>query len=401
MSYQFLLNYNSMPHKEFWGVVKTTGDAAKATFQAAWAAIGDGKVLSEKEAQRALNSLFIYSHKRIAEKGLDKFFPTQQMYPNRLIPVNDTWWVDHYTAGINMWSTVNWFSSRRNANNKYNGASTHFVQDYHGDPMYLIALHNGAWHEPRRNNDSIAIEMVNAGKLFRNDKGEWHYWANALPQNLIDELPPVAVTPPYKGASYLQPFTLDQVMNNIKIKRLVKMALRDKLSPFRMSQHSDWREGKSDMGPMWPFADCNGSVFAEGVYPVSQLSFVQDFENSPLSKPDTIQQHYTVIEENNDSPEYGVSAPTSDDDEPDHHKHVLSVVEARPNLDKLGFTSNSAVYDAKFKQAVEMFQAAWNHKKMDLHPEEVLVVDGILGPRTTIALLAASKQFDIDNINWR
>lgn len=401
MSYQFLLNYNQMPHKEFWNHVKATNASAKEAFQLSWAAVNSGKVLSEKEAQRALNSLFIYSHQRILEKGLDKFFPTQQMYANTLISVSDMWWVDHYTAGINMWSTLNWFSSRKNQNGKFNGASTHFVQDYHGDPMYLIALHNGAWHEPRRNRDSISIEMVNAGRLFRNNTGEWRYWANALPQNLIDELPPVSITPPYKGASYLQPFTLDQVVNNIKIKRLVKMALGEKMSPFRMSQHSDWREGKSDMGPMWPFADCNGGVFSEGVFPIDQLSFVQDFENSPLSKPENIQQHYSIQEENVDSPEYGVKAPTSDDDEPDHQKHVLSVVEARPILDKLGFTSTSQVYDAPFKQAVVMFQAAWNHKKMDLNPEEVLVVDGILGPKTTTALLTASKQFDIDNINWR
>jgi N-acetyl-anhydromuramyl-L-alanine amidase AmpD len=401
MSYAYLLNFNQMPHKEFWNLVKTTNAAAKLSFQSAWADVGSGKVLSEKEAQKALNNLFIYSHQRILEKGLDKIFPTQQMYVNALSSVDDMWWVDHYTAGINMWSTLNWFSSRKKPDGKFNGASTHFVQDYHGDPMYLISLHNGAWHEPRKNKDSIAIEMVNAGKMFRNEQGEWRYWANAVPQNLIDELPPVAVTPPYKGASYLQPFTLDQVVNNIKLKRLVKMAIGERLSAIRMSQHSDWRDGKSDMGPMWPFADCNGGVFTAGSYPVDQLSFIQDFENSPLSKPDTIQQHYAILEENKDSPEYGVNVPTNDDDEPDYHKHVLSVVEARPKLDELGFTSKSKVYDAPFRQSVEMFQAAWNHRKMDLYPEEVLVVDGILGPKTTIALLAASKQFGIDNINWR
>jgi len=401
MSYQFLVNYNQLPPKEFWTLVKANGKAAKEMFLADWAAIGDGKVLSEKQAQKALNNLFLYSHQRIMEKGLDKFFPTQQMYLGALGPVEDLWWVDHFTAGINAWSTVNWFSSRRNANNKYNGASTHFVQDYHGDPLYLIALHNGAWHEPRKNKDSIAIEMVNAGKMFRDAKNEWRYWANAVPQNLIDELPPVALTPHYKGAEYMQPFTLDQVVNNIKIKRLVKMALSSRMSPLRMSQHSDWRDGKSDMGPLWPFADCNGGVFSEGTFPVAQLSFVQDFENSPISKPETILAHHGIIEENSESPEYGVNTPTNNDDELDSHKHVLSVVEAKPHLDKLGFTSTSKAYDASFKQAVSMFQASWNHKKMDLHPEEVLVVDGILGPKTTTALLTAIKQFDIDNINWR
>ena len=401
MTFKYLQNYNHLPSKDFWNLVKTMGKSAKDAFQNSWADIGEGKVLSSKDAERTLNNLFIYSHQRILEKSLDRFFPTQQNYNGALLSVSDMWWVDHYTAGINMWSTLNWFSSRKNSNGKFNGASTHFVQDYHGDPMYLIALHNGAWHEPRKNKDSISIEMVNAGKLFRNDKGEWRYWANAIPQNLLDELPPVSMSPPYKGAEYLQPFTLDQVVNNIKIKRLVKMALGDKMSPVRMSQHSDWRSGKSDMGPMWPMADCNGSVFAEGVFPVSQLSFVQDFENSPLTKPEVIQHHHIIAEENKESPEYGVNIPTSDEDEPDSHVHVLGVGAARPILDNLGFTSKSSVYDARFRQAIEMFQAAWNHKKMDLYPEEMLVVDGILGPKTTTALLAASKQFDIDNINWR
>jgi N-acetyl-anhydromuramyl-L-alanine amidase AmpD len=402
MSYLFLQNYNAMPQKEFWALVKATGAPAKERFQLAWVQVAKGAVLSDKAAQKALNDLFVYSHQRILEKGLDKFYPTQQCYQLALSNVQDLWWVDHYTAGINAWSTVNWFSSRKNANGKFNGASTHFVQDYHGDPLYLVSLVNGAWHEPRKNKDSISIETVNAGKLHRNDKGNWAYWAGEVPLNLQNELPPTAVTPPYKGAEYLQPFTLDQIRNNILIKRLVKMALGERISPLRMSQHSDWREGKSDMGPLWPFAECNAGAFNEGMYPVEQLLVLQNYENSPISKPDKIDTHHTIVEENCDSPEYGVNIPTSNEDEPDAHKAVLSVVEAKQHLDKLGFTSQqSTTYDWAFKQAVEMFQAAWNHKKVDLDASAELVVDGILGPKTTKALLLASQQCDTDQLNWR
>lgn len=397
-----IVNYNAMSPKDFWSIVKLTGDAARQRFFLAWEKVGNGKVLKAEDAQKALNDLFIYSHQRIQAKGLEKFFPTQQFSKDRLVNVQDVWWVDHYTAGINGWSTVNWFSSRKNSNGKFNGASTHFVQDYHGDPLHLVSLVNGAWHEPRRNKDSISIETVNAGRLHRNDKGNWAYWAGEVPINLYNELPPTAVTPPYKGAEYLQPFTLDQIINNIKIKRLVKMALGDRISPLRMSQHSDWREGKADMGPLWPFDECNAGAFNEGMFPVNQLHIVQNFENSPLGKPEVLEDHSSVFEKNENSPEYGVNTPTHDDDEEDHEKRVLSVVEAKPHLDKLGFTSGyTQIYDRGFKQAVQMFQAAWNHKKMDLAPETELKVDGILGPLTTKALLEASQQCDKDGINWR
>jgi N-acetyl-anhydromuramyl-L-alanine amidase AmpD len=397
-----LVNYNSLPQKDFWALVKATGDAAKQRFLAAWEKVGSGKVLKDTEAQKALNDLFLYSHQRIQAKGLEKFFPTQQCYPLALGTVQDLWWVDHFTAGINAWSTVNWFSSRKNANGKFNGASTHFISDHHGDPLYLVSLSNGAWHEPRKNKDSISVETVNAGRLFKNDKGNWAYWAGEVPINLLNELPPTSITPPYKGAEYLQPFTLDQITTNIKLKRLVKMALGERISSLRMSQHSDWREGKSDMGPMWPSDECNSGAFNEGMFPVDQLAIIQSFENSPLNKPEKLEDHSKIDEDSAESPEYGVKIPTHTDDEPDFGKHVLSVVEAKPHLDNLGFTSGPAsIYDWAFKQAVSMFQAAWNHKKMDLAPEAELKVDGILGPKTTKALLEASQQYEKDGSNWR
>lgn len=402
MSMPAIVNYNVMSPKEFWALVKSQGDMARARFLISWEKVGNGKVLKEVDAQKTLNDLFLYSHQRIQAKGLEKYFPTQQCYRDKLLNVQDIWWVDHYTAGINGWSTVNWFSSRKNANGKFNGASTHFIQDYHGDPLYLVSITNGAWHEPRRNRDSISIETVNAGRLHRNDAGNWAYWAGEVPLNLLNELPPTSITPPYKGAEYLQPFTLDQIRNNILIKRLVKMALGERISPLRMSQHSDWREGKSDMGPMWPFEECNAGAFNEGMFPVSQLHIIQSFENSPLGKPEILEDHSKVDEDNPNSPEYGHSSPTQDDDEPDHGKHVLSVVEAKPHLNKLGFTGgDSSNYDQHFTQAVKMFQAAWNHKREDLHPELVLTIDGILGPLTTKALLEASQQYEKDQINWR
>jgi N-acetyl-anhydromuramyl-L-alanine amidase AmpD len=397
-----IVNYNTLSPKDFWSLVKLTGDAARQRFLLAWEKVGNGKVLKAEDAQKVLNDLFIYSHQRIQAKGLEKFFPTQQCYKDILTNVQDLWWVDHFTAGINGWSTVNWFSSRKNTNGKFNGASTHFVQDYHGDPLYLVSIVNGAWHEPRVNKCSISIETVNAGRLHRNDQGNWAYWAGEVPSNLVSELPPTAVTPPYKGAEYLQPFTLEQIKNNILIKRLVRMALGERISPLRMSQHSDWREGKSDMGPLWPFEECNAGAFNEGMFPVNQLHIIQSFENSPLGKPEILEDHSNTFEKNENSPEYGVKSPTNDDDEVDHEKHVLSVVEAKPHLDKLGFTSGyTKLYDQAFKQAVQMFQAAWNHKKMDLAPETELKVDGILGPLTTKALLEASQQCEKDGINWR
>lgn len=339
------------------------------------------EVLTLAEAQECLDCLWDYTLERVDRMGLGKYYPTIQRTPGRLEKVEDLWWVDHFTAGISSKSTLNWFSSAKNKKGKDGkmkvaGASTHFVMDYTGDPYYLVRIVDGAWHEPRRNADSIAIEMVNPGALtFNKATGKWHFWAREMPDVLVQALPPVILDKPYRGAKAMQSFSKEQIIANIKLKRIIIAAFPGRLDPVRMSQHTDWREGKTDMGPLWPFQDVNEAAFSND--PIPELAFIQNYDPDFLDKIGEI-----VDVDENDNPEYGAGTPTHDDD-PDPEPKLLTTKEVQTLLDKKGFP---VVADGKFgpktQQAVKAFQISWNKK----HATDQLKVDGIPGPRTCACL---------------
>ena len=379
-----LIDYTSMPKKDFWDLVAKDGDVTRETFARLWKEL-DERHLTHEEAIECLNALFIDSHRRIREhsSALAKEYPTRQLNKGKLGSQESLYFLDHFTAGISCWSTLNWFSAakRKKKNGKmgYAGASTHFVQGYHGDPFYIIPLMHGAWHEPKRNRDAISLEMVNTGKLHKNKGGKWCYWARELPMELVQELPPVLLDKPYRGCKVMQPFTPDQVTNNIKLKRLVIAALPDRLDPSRMSQHTDWREGKSDMGPLWPFEDCNAAAF--GPEPIPEYDFIQAEEYTQL-----LEDTGTLWDEANDqwdthddteNPEYGEDTPTHDDD-PDEDV-LYNVNEIQERLVGKGYIiAIDGTFGPKTRNAVRKFQADWNKK----NSKNSLKVDGIPGPQT-------------------
>ncbi len=380
-----IIDYSSMTKKEFWELVGREGDRAKETFRRAWAQL-DERHLVQAEAIECLNALFIDSHRRIKEHSLALAaeYPTRQRSKGRLENCDDVWWVDHFTAGISAWSTLNWFSSarRKKKNGKMGlaGASTHFIQGFHGDPFYIIPLCDAAWHEPRRNRDSISIEMVNAGRLTKDKEGNWSYWARKLPIELVQELPPVLLDKPYRGCKVMQPFTQIQIINNIKLKRLVIAALHCKLDLSRMSQHTDWREGKSDMGVLWPYDECNAAAY--GPEPIPELSFIQAAEYTQLlDDAGTIWDETKGWEEHDekDNPEYGEDTPTHDEDPDDDSSKVYSVLEVQQRLVSKGYIiAEDGKFGPKTRNAVKKFQADWNKK----NPKEKLKVDGLPGPQT-------------------
>lgn len=380
-----LIDYTSMPKKEFWDLVDKDGDAAKETFERLWAEIEE-RTLEQGEAIECLNALFIDSHRRIKEHSsvLAKEYPTRQLNKNKLEDLEDLWFVDHFTAGISKWSTLNWFSSakRKKKNGKMGlaGASTHFIQGFHGAPFYIIPLMHGSWSEPRRNRDSIALETVNAGRLHKNKDGKWAYWARQLPLELVQELPPVLLDKPYRGCKVMQPFTRDQIINNVKLKRLLISALQCKLDPSRMSQHTDWREGKSDMGPLFNYDDCNAAAF--GPEPILELSFIQEEAYTEL-----LEAEGTVWDESKgwdtheeqDNPEYGEDTPTHDDDPDDDTSVLYNVMQVQERLVQKGFPlAEDGRMGPKTRNAIKKFQADWNKK----NPKDRLKVDGIAGPQT-------------------
>jgi len=381
-----LLDYSNLSGSKFWDKLLPAAAEALNTLQTLWNKAGT-LPLSQEEGIQCLNALYIHTHARIAQynKNLKANYPTKQFTKNQL-QSKSLWWVDHFTTGINQWNTLNWFSSAKvekpNGSVGYPGASTHFVLGYTGYPFYIIPIVHGAWHEPARNHDSIAIEMVNAGKLHL-ENGEWHFWSGKLPSELIEELPPVRIAPPFRGCDVMQPFTTEQIANNIKLKRVILAALPGKLAMERMTAHTDWREGKTDTGPLWPFKDVNDAAY-DGL-PINTYSFVQQYDLK-VDKAATGAEAYTYDEV--DNPEYGVNSPTHIDD-PDPQVKIYTTKEVQEKLVKLGYR---LVVDDDFgpktQAAVKAFQTKWNIA----NPDSVqLKQDGIPGPQTCKRLGEATK----------
>lgn len=380
-----LTDYTTLSQKKFWALVGKEGQACQDQFNELWDK-ADELPLTQAEAVECLDALFIYSHKRIREHSstLAKVYPTKQLTKNRLAKVEHLFWVDHFTAGISRWSTLSWFSAakreKKNGKIGYAGASTHFIQGYHEAPFYIIPLMHGAWHEPNRNRDGISIEMVNAGALKQNKEGKWCYWARQLPQPLVSELPPVLLDKPYRGAKVMQPFTLDQIRNNIKLKRVVITALGTYLEPCRMSQHTDWRKGKTDMGVLWPFEECNSAAYARE--PLAELDFIQrDDYISLLDEKGAIWDEVAGWDthDESDNPEYGELTPTHDQDDDDEADSFMDTDDVQRALVKKGYAIQiDGIPGPKTRTAVRRFQQDWNKK----HPQDQIKADGIPGPQT-------------------
>lgn len=379
-----VIDYTKLTPKKFWDLVTKQNDESEERFKQLWERANE-HILTQEEAILCLNDLFIYSHHRIREhsKALAKHYPTKQCNRNRLTNVDHLYWLDHFTAGISRWSTLNWFSSakrkKKSGRMGYAGASTHFVQGYHDHPFYIIPLMHGSWNEPRRNKDSISIEMVNSGLLKRKGN-DWHYWARKLPLALVQELPPVLLDKPYRGIKVMQPFTPEQFTNNIVLKRIIIAAMPDRLDSCRMSQHSDWRQGKTDMGPLWLYDECNEAAFAPD--PIPELEFLQqqeyteflDDEGAIWDEEDGWEEH-----DDTDNPEYGEETPTHDDDPDDDDDEVLDTQDIQQLLQRKGYQlKDDGIPGPKTRSCIVQFQRDWNKK----NPRDMIKADGIPGPQT-------------------
>jgi len=370
--------------KKFWDWVNTYADAQKVVERLFLEV--DKRPLTPEEAEECLDALLAYSHQRIQthSKALAKLYPTAQFSKNRLANIENLWWTDHYTGGINEMSTLNWFSSMKvkKPSGKLGlpGASTHFVLGRHGYPFYIIPIWHGAWHEPARNADSLSVELVNPGALTRTDTG-WKRSQGSLPDDMTAETPPMSINPPYRGAKALMPFTSDQVINLIRLKRIVLTLSKPRLVPERMTQHSVWRATKLDMGPLFPFAEVNRAAFE--FVPVMQYDFIKRMLAS-LPKGVAPAAFSNEDADESQNTEHGLNTPTHDDD-PDDQPKILSVLEVQRILAGSGIYRGNldGVYGPQTKQAVASFQGRWNTKAP---ADKKLSVDGIPGPKTCQAL---------------
>jgi N-acetyl-anhydromuramyl-L-alanine amidase AmpD len=359
-----VIDYLTMKGPSFWELVDDMAKDAAVQVEAFFSHAMEKK-LTQEEAVSALDALFIDSHARIKKDKQQLVAVTplsHQCNRDQLKTVDNLWWVDHFTGGINPYTTINTYIQRK--------VSTHFILGFHKRPLYVVPLCHGTWHEPRRNKDSVGIEMVNPGALHQ-DHGVWHFWAGPLPLPLVQELPPVRLPVPYRGISALLPFTRDQIINNLLLKRIVIAAFPGKLIPERMTQHSDWRETKTDMGPIWPLQEINAAAFDSD--PVLEYQFIQQYEDDPTA-------HWTTTHDDDhddtDNPQYKEEETTKGLLEWDTKDvQTFLVTQRHVNLKIDGQMG------PKTSQAIKEFQRQFNLK-----------IDGIPGPQTLTAMQSINKQ---------
>ncbi len=403
---------------KFWDGLLAREADIRAEFEIMWARAGSGSI-TQGDAVKTLKLLFERSHLDIYHEmrpEYRKYFPTKQGNRGRLKKVMNLWWVDHATAGINGWGTLGWFSSMiRNHAKKFSNeakakayarrkkgkvtakrgkwvvtwkglacAVTHFVVFANGMPFMLLPLHDGCWGEPMRNGDGIHVEMVNP--LVCKLKGrDWHYWAGKIPQKVLDVQKPEQLEKPFRGATHLMPYTWEQIVTDIKLKRLC-IAATERMHPDRMSAHTDWRRSKYDMGPLWPTDLVNQAAF--DTHPIEEYSFVQLFVKGPgmdvVADSEEMEQAYL----------YAAKAEDIDHDLHDDDVTIDSVMDLQNVLIRIYGDVILPRYGAdgdmgnETTTAVKHFQADWNRSNR----EDALKVDGVAGVETLLRLKKTVEQ---------
>lgn len=355
----------------FWGEVNKHALESFEYFYAVKKELAQGVSISKQDAQDALAALFIHSHARIQAKFPEVAgnYPTQQYTNPRRRDLQDKplFWIDHFTGGVRLASTLNWFSSMRLSDGSRPGASTHFVIGYHDVPYYIIPIEFCAWHARSRNRDSIGVEMVNAGPVHTKN-GVWHFHSGFLPRLVLAELTPRRINPPYKGSANYLPYTADQVTNNIILKRLVVAATGIQLVRDRFTGHSDWQIGKKDPGPLWPMENINDAVFE--LFPLSTYRFLEHLNDSPG------REQIEDLEPANEA-DY---PSTTREDRSDENDGVLSITEVQKMLSDLGYAITiDGIYGPQTKKTIRMFQRRWNNSQ----DQDPIKIDGIPGPITS------------------
>src|SRR5512136_2444949 len=97
-----------------WKNLEKNAQSIRDAWAESWASLDTMPSITAEVAQNILDVLIERTHLDILEHFNDasKVFPTKQGYSDRLLKVNNLWWVDHATAGISGWGTLDWFSSR-------------------------------------------------------------------------------------------------------------------------------------------------------------------------------------------------------------------------------------------------------------------------------------------------
>ena len=154
----------------------------------------------------------------------------------------------HYTAGPSASGAISWLTNPKAK------ASAHLVIDRNGAVTQLVGFDTVAWHAGKSswnglvglNSWSIGIELVNAGKLHKNEAGHWVNWAgNVIPPAEVIVATHKHETSPAGWQIYPEP----QLAAAIEIGR----ALHDAYDFDEVLGHEDISpKNKIDTGPAFP-----------------------------------------------------------------------------------------------------------------------------------------------------
>lgn len=421
----------------FWEELQSNADNIQEEWADLWPRVGATGAISKADAELVLKLMWYRSHLDIASHipKFKAFYPTMQRNPGRLSKVKNLWWCDHATAGVNGWGTLGWFSSKprshaRTFNDRQKAevfaaihggnikektkdqqyvvtwrglacASTHFVVLNNGLPFYIVNIDDGCWGEPKRNGDGIHVEMVNPLKVTRK-QDKWYYWAGPIPEHLVKVQHPAELDIPYRGCRHMFPYTWEQVITNIKLKRLCIAATQTddgpRMARERMSQHTDWRASKLDMGPLWPFDLCNDAAFEN--FHIADYEFMKQFVNHPDMDPvaDPEEVLAATLKAAQD--------PNTPHDVYDEDMSIDSIKEVQNALVELYGPNALPKYGVDGDMgretiaAVKRFQNNWNRvaaSQPTSNRDPSLLVDGVPGVETCARLAQALLLASNDN----
>jgi N-acetyl-anhydromuramyl-L-alanine amidase AmpD len=278
---------------------------------------------------------------------------------------------------------LRWFSShtwpQADGTKKRSGASAAFVVDLNGEPFLLIPFWEGKadWHEQALNSVCIGVETVNAGELRRQPDGSWTTWPNrwTKPYGLAASLPPQPVLD-WRGARYMQPFTREQLITNLVIKRGLIAMYPGKIRPDLVLEHSTVREDKFDMGPLWPLAKLREAAFSQA--PLNSFGFlgnhahVEGEDYDAIDATDLVAINATSVDS---------LLPAQHEESPIEKAGILWV---QLSLNQLGYAvMATGMPTVEYAAAVKKFQT-----------DQGLTVDGIAGrmTRKLIATMLAARK---------
>lgn len=217
-----------------------------------------GHKLNQDSAVKVINQLTKFGNillQRIIGGAIyTKFFPTDR-HGGPWTTGQPVGWVDHYTAAPDAKGSLLWFSNMSRGTDP-STSSAHYVIDRDGSIITVVdPLSTIAWHARAANPTHIGIEHVCTGLLGKSPSG-YTYLGN-IPYPKTRE-PDIQIV---NGEAW-EPFTVQQVLSNLALKRLLIAAIPTLSIEFFTDHQALNPQTKRDCGPLWPLKALNKFAFS-------------------------------------------------------------------------------------------------------------------------------------------